>query len=124
MGTFGFPVNYLRVLCRKAGVLIYVDSDDVVSADEHFLALSATTAGEKTMWLLFAGALTNLSSGERVVLPEGQPLVLTFAKGETRLFSIYAVWWLVPKTSHLMSGYFYLIIGSIVEPDYDFRLYG
>ena len=48
----------------------------------------ATTAGAKTIRLPFAGTLTDLSSGELFVLPEGQPLVLTFAEGETRLFSI------------------------------------
>lgn len=88
VGTLGLPADYLRSLCRKAGVHIYVDSDDVVSADDHFLALSATTAGAKTIQLPFAGTLTDLDSGEVFALPSGQSVDLDFIEGETRLFTI------------------------------------
>ena len=67
---------------------MYLDSDDVVSADEHFLAISATTAGEKNIRLPFAGTLTELSSGEVFSLPDRQALVLPFLEGETKLFGI------------------------------------
>ena len=88
VGGLGLPASYLRELCRAEGVHIYVDSDDVVSADEHFLSVSASTAGEKTIRLPFAGTLTDLDSGKGYSIPDGQALVLPFLEGETRLFSI------------------------------------
>ncbi len=67
------PCGVLRMLARQAGVHIYSDQDDVVYANESFVALHATTSGPRILTLpqprtvvdAFSGAV--LGTGTRQI---------------------------------------------------------
>ena len=76
----------LRTLYKTANVFIYCDSDDVVYANDHYLAIHAATAGEKRLRLPRKRRITPL-------LPSGEPLEtdslsVELQQFETRLFRL------------------------------------
>jgi beta-galactosidase len=85
-GTLGLPAAALRSLCREAGVHVFLDSDDVVSADDHFLSISATTAGEKEIHLPSVSELTDYATQKTYRIGSGRKVSIPFKEGETRLF--------------------------------------
>lgn len=87
-GTLGLPANFLRELSSKAGAHIYLDSDDVVNADEHFLSVAASTSGEKAIRLPRPGKLIDIKTGAFFPADSSNTITLPFVAGECRFFRI------------------------------------
>ena len=85
IGTTDIPAAFLRNVLKASSVHIYVDSDDVVSADEGFLAVTATEAGTKRLTLPERATVRDLHSG-RVVAKDSVSIDVAMTLGETRLF--------------------------------------
>lgn len=90
-GTLGLPAAALRSLCRDAGVHVFLDSDDVVNADDHFLAVSATTAGIKEIHMPTVSELTDCATRKTYRTDPDQKVSIPFKEGETLLFEYHAV---------------------------------
>ncbi len=76
----------LRNLYKTANVFVYCDSDDVIYANDHYLAIHAATAGKKHLRLPRKRRITPL-------LPVGEPLetdslTVDLQPFETRLFRL------------------------------------
>ncbi len=76
----------LRTLYKTANVFVYCDSNDVIYANDHYLAIHAATAGEKRLRLPQTRLVTPL-------LPVGDPsetdsLTVELQQFETRLFRL------------------------------------
>ncbi len=90
IGTTDAPAAFLRNVLKASGVHLYVDSDDVVSADSHFLALTASEEGSKQVTLPRPATVRDLMDGR--VIGEGvETFEISMQKGQTRLFSLVAV---------------------------------
>ena len=85
VGTTDAPAALLRNVLKASGVHTYVDSDDVVSADARFLALTATQAGTKRVVLPTATTVRDLYE-DRVLGTNVSQFELPMVEGETRLF--------------------------------------
>jgi len=85
IGTTDAPAALLRNVLKTSGVHVYVDSDDVVSADGRFLALTATTDGTKRVALPEPMTVRSLADG-RVVGANVRQFEVPMVQGETRLF--------------------------------------
>ncbi len=85
VGTTDAPAALLRNVLRASGVHTYVDSDDVVSADARFLALTASEPGTKRVVLPRATAVRDLYT-DRVIGASVSQFELPMVAGETRLF--------------------------------------
>ena len=87
IGTVECPTQVLRNIARTAGVHVYLDSDDVVLTDGRFLAVSASSSGEKAIALPKDCSLRRMDADERLDATDG--LVReTLALGETRFYWI------------------------------------
>ena len=80
-----FRTTELRAFCRAQGVHLYSETDDVVYVNAQYVAIHATTAGEKTIRLPAAETLKPLL-GETQVTMQGNTAVIPMQKGETILF--------------------------------------
>jgi hypothetical protein len=89
VGTTDVPAAFLRNVLKVSGGHIYVDSDDVVSSDDHFLALTATAAGTKQITLRKPATVRDLY-GDRTQGTDISSFEVPMAKGETRLFVLSA----------------------------------
>lgn len=85
VGTTDAPAALLRNVLRASGVHTYVDSDDVLSADARFLALTASEAGTKRVVLPKATTVRDLYA-DRVIGTDVSQFELPMVAGETRLF--------------------------------------
>ncbi|MHC4400686.1 MAG: beta-galactosidase [Planctomycetota bacterium] len=85
VGTTDAPAAFLRNVLAASGVHVYVDSDDVVSADRRFLALTATEAGPKRVVLPEPATVRDLCNGSEVQ-SGARSFEVVMAQGETRLF--------------------------------------
>ncbi|MFH1923862.1 MAG: beta-galactosidase [Planctomycetota bacterium] len=85
IGTTDAPAALLRNVLTASGVHVYVDSDDVISADGRFLALTATGEGTKRVTLPGPATVRNLYDGS-VVAAGARNFELPMVQGETRLF--------------------------------------
>ena len=81
------PAQFLRNVLKNNGVHIYLDSDDVVSTDGHFLSVSASQAGLKTIFLDKKDTLVRVDTGEVVQTPKGV-LREKFQQSQTKFFWI------------------------------------
>ncbi|MGC9317822.1 MAG: beta-galactosidase [Armatimonadota bacterium] len=87
IGGLHCPARLLRNVLRRAGVHLWVDSDDIVLTDGRFLALTASEAGHKSLHLDRRCDVTDAMSGEPVA--QGvEALDLHMQLGETRLFML------------------------------------
>jgi len=77
--------SLLRAIARRAGVHIYLASDDIVAAGNSLVSVHATASGSKTLVLPEAGSLTDVHTGQ-VVLRRGRQYRFSMEAGETRLF--------------------------------------
>jgi hypothetical protein len=89
VGTTAVPAAFLRNLVKVSGGHVYVDSDDVVSTDDQFLALTATAAGTKQITLRKPATVRDLFS-DRVQGTDISRFDVPMTKGETRLFLLSA----------------------------------
>jgi beta-galactosidase len=85
IGTTDVPAAFLRNVLKASGVHLYVDSDDVISADAHFLAITATEEGNKRVMLPETATVRDLLD-DRVLGEETTSLDIPMKQGETRLF--------------------------------------
>jgi hypothetical protein len=85
VGTTDAPAALLRNILKSSGVHVYVDSDDVVSADDRFLALTATAGGRKHVVLPRPTTVRDLYEG-RVLGKAISQFDVQMAEGETRLY--------------------------------------
>ncbi|MGQ9730201.1 MAG: beta-galactosidase, partial [Candidatus Zipacnadales bacterium] len=84
IGTLHAPAQLLRNLLKPAGVHLYLNTDDVVLADEEFLALVATSAGTKTITLPTQRTVVDALTGETVA-QQATTFSLPMELGQTRL---------------------------------------
>ncbi len=87
VGTTDVPAALLRNVLKASGVHIYVDSNDVINADAHFLAITATTEGTKRIVLPKPATVRDLLDGS-VVCENVRTFDLPMVRGETRLFTL------------------------------------
>jgi hypothetical protein len=85
VGTTDAPAALLRNVLKASEAHTYVDSDDVVSADDRFLALTATAAGSKHVVLPEPTTVRDLVEG-RVLGKDISRFDVQMAEGETRLY--------------------------------------
>jgi len=85
VGTTDAPAALLRNVLEASGVHTYVDSDDVLSADARFLALTASEPGTKRVVLPRATTVRDLYA-DRVIGTNVAEFELPMVEGETRLF--------------------------------------
>jgi hypothetical protein len=85
VGALTVPTTFLRRCAQRAGVWVYVDSDDVVQTDGRWLALTASSAGRKTIRLPRPATVRDALTGELIGanLREWNG---EWAEGETRLY--------------------------------------
>ena len=87
IGTTDVPAAFLRNVLKASNVHLYVDSDDVISADARFLAISATEDGVKRVYLPTPTTLRDALDG-RLLGENMTSLEVPMKKGETRLFTL------------------------------------
>ena len=87
VGTTDAPAAFLRNVMKQSGVHLYLDSDDVISADDRFLAVTACSAGTKTLTLRAAATVRDACTG-RPVAESTAKFELPMSAGETRLFEL------------------------------------
>jgi len=85
LGTLSVPARLLRNILKASGVHLYVDSDEVVTTDGRFLAVTATSAGLKALSFPGPIVLTDALDG-REIAHGVESLALSMDIGETRLF--------------------------------------
>lgn len=85
-GAPRLSTDLLRALARRAGAHIYADSDDVVMAGNGFVAIHASSTGEKSLMLPEARPLRDCATGE--VLPSARRHAFQMERGNTRLFRV------------------------------------
>ena len=87
IGTTDIPAKFLRNVLKVAGAHLYLDSDDVVSADGRFLAVTASTAGAKRIVLPQALSVRRLQDGH-LVGTQIQSFETKMETGQTQLFDL------------------------------------
>lgn len=87
IGALAVPAALLRNIAIDAGVHVYSDGNDVVEASESFVAIHASSAGDKVLSLpqpaRVREALTGVSVGDGI-----KSWSVPMKKGDTRLYSI------------------------------------
>jgi len=86
-GITGLPAQFLRNIIRNAGVHIYVDSDDSVEADSHFLSIGVYDKKTETISLSAGKYLYNIFE-KKTLLPVKNVIKDKFNFGETKLYWI------------------------------------
>jgi beta-galactosidase len=87
IGTLSAPAQFLRNVLKASGVHLYMDSDDAISTDGRFLAVTATSAGSKTIVFPRRVTLTDALDGSDIARGVDRfSLLMEF--GETRLFMV------------------------------------
>jgi len=86
-GITGLPAQFLRNVIKNAGIHIYVDSDDTVEADEHFLSIGVYDKKTETINLPEGKYLYNILEKE-TLLPVRNVIKDDFKSGETKLYWI------------------------------------
>jgi len=92
-GITGLPSQFLRNVIKKAGVFLYVDSDDMVEADNNFLAIGVSKKTTESINLKKNKYLFNILENKKLV-PVNNVVKDKFDAGETKLY-----WILDKKTS-------------------------
>ncbi len=85
IGTTDAPAAFLRNVLKASGVHLYVNSDDVISADGSFLSLTATHDGTKHVMLPEPKTVRDVFD-DRLVGEDIRSFNLPMVHGETRLF--------------------------------------
>jgi len=84
-GSPVLPPDLLRSLARAAGVHLYLDSEDVLHANDRFVLLHTTTAGQKTLRLPRRADVVEVYTGQ-VLFRQVESFSLAEASQTTRLF--------------------------------------
>jgi len=83
IGCLNAPPQLLRNIARHPGVHIYCDTNDMIETDGRFLALSATSEGEKIVRLPRPARVVDALTGQEI--GRGEEVTLRLALGEARL---------------------------------------
>lgn len=85
-GALQMPVSLLRDLAERAGVHIYSDEGDIVTAGNGFVGIHASHSGRKTLRMPTACRLMDVMTGEAF----GRATVFRFPmrRGDTRLLRV------------------------------------
>ncbi len=86
VGGLSVPPDLLRSIAERAGAHIYCDTNDMIDGDEHFLAISATSAGDKVVRLRKRARVTDALTG--AVITTGSEVRMKLEIGEVRLMWI------------------------------------
>lgn len=86
--ALNLPPAVLRHLMRQAGVHIWIDSEEALYTDGHYIGLHAASPGEKTLWLPRPGRLVDMFTGQPIPV-EGRCARLKMQKAETRLLQFF-----------------------------------
>jgi hypothetical protein len=86
-GTLTVPAGLLRNCARKAGVFLYVESDEVIQTDGRWLFITATNPGRKQVRLPRPATLRDALSG-RVLDTRTDLWSVDLQAGETRAVEI------------------------------------
>jgi hypothetical protein len=81
------PAALLRNIARAAGCNIYSDANDVVYANQNFLAIYAPTEGVRTILIPRAARVVDLLQ-DKTLATHGTRFTLRMAANETRLFAL------------------------------------
>ncbi|RKY23008.1 MAG: hypothetical protein DRP62_06760, partial [Planctomycetota bacterium] len=90
IGTAGCPAQLIRNILLESGVHIYLDSNDVVSTDEKFLAITASNAGIKNIHVPKGKALYCIET-EEFLSPVNGVVSQYFNVGQVRYY------WIIPR---------------------------
>ncbi len=82
-----FSSQELRLFCKKAGVHLYCETDDIVYVNKHCLVVHSADGGKKILRFTNTVSLVDLME-ESSASPRNNVQTVYFKKGETRLFSI------------------------------------
>jgi beta-galactosidase len=85
-GALQMPASLLRDLARQAGVHIYSDQGDVVTAGSGFVGLHASSAGRKRLQMPGTCGLTDIVTGE--TSGPASAFELDMELGDTRLMRV------------------------------------
>ena len=87
-----FTADRLRRFCRKSGVHLYCETDEIVYVNDGYLALHSPTGGEKTVRFPAPVTLTPLLGDSTPTTvdtePPGTAFRITVSKGQTLLFAV------------------------------------
>ncbi len=83
-GGLDVSADAFRELARDAGVHIYCESNDVISARPGFVTIHASEAGQKTLHFPEPVALQDLYSGEKLAAAREHSFAME--RGDTRVF--------------------------------------
>lgn len=89
VGAISAKATFLREIALKAGVHVYIDSDDVISTDGKYLFVTALSSGRKTVVLPKPAVVkaypsdTYINSGEKT-----KEICVNMQKGETGIWII------------------------------------
>ncbi len=87
-----FTADRLRRFCRKSGVHLYCETDEILYVNDGFLAIHSPAGGQITLRFPAPVALSPLLGGEAPSAAEADPpgtvFRLTVQKGQTLLFSV------------------------------------
>ena len=89
IGTFGCPTRVIKNILKEAGVWLYMDSEDMVDTDGHFLSVTAETAGPKTILVPKGMNLYHEGDSKSLELKNGQ-FTEPFELGEVRFYRLEA----------------------------------
>ena len=79
--------DVVRNIARFAGCHIYCDSDDVLYANKHYVAIHGTKSGTKTIKLPKKCKATEVYEN-KVYCEDGDTIIFNLNKGETKMFEI------------------------------------
>lgn len=85
-GALQMPAAVLWELAVQAGVHLYSNAGDIITAGNGFVGIHASTAGEKHLTMPVPCRLTDVMTGAS--LKPGKEFAFTMALGETRLFRV------------------------------------
>jgi len=85
-GVLKLPSSLLRDLARQAGVHIYVDSDDVVSAGNGFVSVYASNDGVKSFFPPTDCGVSDVLTGTQY--PNSKSLSFDMKRGDARLLRL------------------------------------
>jgi hypothetical protein len=88
VGGLTAPPELLRNIAERAGVHVYCDSNDMIDGDGQFLAIAATSEGDKVLRLPRASKVTDALGGG--VLGQGHEVRFHLQLGEVRLMWVQA----------------------------------
>ncbi|HQK94978.1 MAG TPA: hypothetical protein PLD23_15825 [Armatimonadota bacterium] len=81
----GVPARVLREFWARAGVHIYLDTDDPIQVGSDWITIVAATAGAKTIRLPRAKPVLDIAAGRRIARRTAE-FTVDMAAGETRIY--------------------------------------